>query len=208
MKKLLFMSAVVAFSTAHAQSAGLEGTTYITGQAMVSTSKDNNTGTTATEFSVVPMMGHFITPTVVIGAGLGYQGSTMSIDTDMLGFPASAKLTSSAFVVMPFVRKYWDLGTKLYIFGQLDVPLEFGTVKTEANAAPLGSFSSEDNYTAYGINIRPGLDYMINNNWTVEATIGAIGYNSVNPKDGESMDNFTFGVNLNQVTFGVKYLFK
>ncbi len=208
MKKLLFMSAVLAFSAVHAQSAGLEGTTYITGQAMVSTTKDHNTGATATEFSVVPMMGHFITPSFVIGAGLGYQGSSVDMNTDMLGFPASAKMTTSAFVIMPFVRKYWDLGTKLYLFGQLDVPLEFGKVKTEGNAAPLGSFTSDENYTAFGVNVRPGLDYMINNNWTVEATVGAIGYNSVNPNDGESIDNFTFGVNLNQVTFGVKYLFK
>ncbi len=126
------------------------------------------------------------------------------------------KNTESAFVVAPFVRKYWTLSDKLYIFGQLEVPMEFGNIKQEGtttttagNTVTTASSSTKNNYTSVGVNIKPGLDYFLNKNWSIEATIGEFGYNTAKlDVDGaKSVDNYNFGLNLSSVTFGVKYVF-
>ena len=55
--------------------------------------------------------------------------------------------------------------------------------------------------------MKPGLDYFLNKNWSIEATIGEFGYSNYKPKDGDATNNYNFGLNLSSVTFGVKYVF-
>ncbi|MNW09445.1 hypothetical protein D3C71_2064470 [compost metagenome] len=55
--------------------------------------------------------------------------------------------------------------------------------------------------------MKPGLDYFLNKNWTIEATIGEFGYNNFKPKDGDAVNNYSFGLNLANVGIGVKYVF-
>ncbi|MBS1572569.1 MAG: outer membrane beta-barrel protein [Bacteroidetes bacterium] len=200
MKKLLMAASIAVFGLASAQSEGLKGVSFVTGQVEYNRTVDNNTNASQDKFAVLPAVGTFISPTVAIGGALGYQ-TTISEHT--VG-SSTAKNTDGAFVVMPFARKYWSLGDKLYIFGQIDVPLAFGKVKNELTGVP----STTANYSAYGVNVRPGLDYIVNSSWTFETTIGRFGYNSYKPEGGKSTDDFGFGLNLSSVTFGVKYLFK
>ena len=149
MKKLLLTAGIAAFGLASAQS-GFEGTSFVTGQVQYNRTSNNATDTTVDTFAILPAAGTFITPTIAIGGALGYQSTIVE---NTLG-PITTKNTDGAFVVMPFVRKYWGLGEKLFIFGQLDVPMAFGKVKSEVTG--LGSTST--NYSSYGVNIRPGLD--------------------------------------------------
>ena len=189
---------IAAFGLASAQSSGLKGVSFITGQVEYNRQSNNNTNTNVDSFAVLPAVGTFISPTVAVGGALGYQSTTNEVTVG-----PTNKTTNGAFVVMPFVRKYWSLGDKLYIFGQLDVPMAFGKMETT-----LGSTTTSNNYSAYGVNVRPGLDYMVGGNWTLETTIGQFGYNTFKPNGAKSVDNFNFGLNLSSVTFGVKYLFK
>lgn len=194
------MAAAIAVCGLASAQSGFEGTSFITGQVQYNRVDNKAANTTVDTFAVLPAAGTFITPTIAVGGALGYQSA---IQESTLG-PITSKTTDGAFVIMPFVRKYWGLGEKLYFFGQLDVPMAFGKVKNEVTG--LGSTST--NYSAYGVNIRPGLDYFVNNNWSFEATIGQFGYNTAKPEGGKSTDNFGFGLNLSSITFGVKYLFK
>uniref|UniRef100_A0AAU6WLE4 Outer membrane protein beta-barrel domain-containing protein n=1 Tax=Chryseobacterium endophyticum TaxID=1854762 RepID=A0AAU6WLE4_9FLAO len=106
------------------------------------------------------------------------------------------------------------MGDKLYIFGQFAVPMQFGkaevenkTVTTSGSSVSTASSSSEAKYTQIGVTVKPGLDYFLNKNWSIEATIGEFGYNNFKPKDGDATNNYSFGLNLSTVTFGVKYVF-
>ncbi|QQV04351.1 MULTISPECIES: outer membrane beta-barrel protein [Chryseobacterium] len=202
MKKLLLAAAVVAFGLSNAQIA--KGTTYVSGVVGYSSTEDNNDDTKVENFAVVPTVGYFVAPNLAVGLGVGYASASEK-ETFQNGFD---KYTQSAFVVEPFVRKYWTLGDKLYIFGQLSVPMQFGNEKMEENLNNT-TVSDKVNYNSFGVSIKPGLDYFLNKNWTIEATIGEFGYNtSKYDVDGaKNVNNFNFGLNLANVGIGVKYVF-
>ncbi|REC50061.1 outer membrane beta-barrel protein [Chryseobacterium pennipullorum] len=214
MKKILLAGAVALFGLSNAQIA--KGTTYLSGQVGYSQTENNNNDTKVESFKVVPTVGYFVNTNLAVGLGVGYQNdNTKQTTTSPLG-TIDSKETVSGFVVAPFVRKYWTLADKLYIFGQLEVPMVFGQNKDEetatttvAGSTTTTSSSTKNNFTSIGVNIKPGLDYFLNKNWSIEATIGEFGYNTskVDVDGAERVNNYKFGLNLSAVTFGVKYVF-
>ncbi len=218
MKKVLLAGAVALFGLSNAQIA--KGTVYLSGQVGYSQQENNNTDRKDESFRILPTVGYFVGTNLAVGLGVGYASDKITT-TQTTPFPtgsvvAESKNTQSAVVVAPFVRKYWTLADKLYIFGQLEVPMEFGNIKQEGstittagNTVTTTSSSTKNNYTSVGVNIKPGLDYFLNKNWSIEATIGEFGYNTskLDIDGAKSVDNYNFGLNLSSVTFGVKYVF-
>ena len=208
--------AIALFGLSNAQIA--KGTVYLSGSVGYSQTETNNGNNKVEDFNVLPRAGYFVANNFAVGVGVGYATSKVtSINTVDLGNASivnTLETKQPAFVVEPFARKYWTLSDKLYFFGQLAVPMEFGkteqeatTVTTNGNTVSTTSTSTEAKYTAVGVTVKPGLDYFLNKNWTIEATIGEFGYNNFKPKDGEAVNNYNFGLNLSSVTFGVKYVF-
>lgn len=190
MKKLFFASAFALFGAMNAQDSGFEGRTFITGSVGFSnqTKTEENAFGIGTykenTFSIAPTVGHFVSPTVALGLGLGYANTKIEGDSE----------TANAFSVTPLVRKYWGVGNNLYIFGQAALPL--GWVK-----------AGESKISTIGFQVAPGLDYFITNNWSIEATLGSFGFASAKPKGGKAVTNSEFGIKLNNINFGVKYIF-
>lgn len=179
MKKTIFITflACLTIFNSYAQeeeSQGLKGAWWALGQLEFTDSEADDTST----FTILPVVGTFVSPTVTIGLGAGYT-STKVGDAD----------AADALIVMPLVRNYWGINDKLYIFGQADVPLLFF-----------------DDATAYGFNVRPGIDYFLSGKVTIEATFGQFGYNAVKPKDGDAVGTTSLGFNLMQVNFGIKLI--
>lgn len=218
MKKLLLSAAVVAFGLSNAQIA--KGTVYVSGQVGYSQFEDNNNDSKDESFRVIPTVGYFVAPNLAIGTGVGFGSNKYTRTNTTTSGPLTTVSVNenkeSAFIVSPFVRKYWTLSDKLFIFGQLEVPMEFGKYRSEDNSTTTGSgntvtssVSSETKYTAVGVNVKPGLDYFLNKNWTIEATIGEFGYQTykLDAPGAENQNNFNFGMNLSSVSIGVKYVF-
>lgn len=219
MKKILLTGAVALFGLSNAQIA--KGTVYLSGQAEYSHTERNNVNSDVKGdvVRIIPTAGYFVDSNLAIGLGLGYESavSKFKIGDPSIHNVLITKNTNNAFIVAPFIRKYWTLSEKLYFFGQLQVPLKFGEEKLdvsndlEQGGDPLldYSFSTKNNYTSIGVNIKPGLDYFLNKNWSIEATIGEFGYNTHKTDiDGaKRTNNYKFGINLSSVTFGVKYVF-
>ncbi|SDI90475.1 outer membrane beta-barrel protein [Chryseobacterium jejuense] len=217
MKKILLAGAVALFGLSNAQIA--KGTTYLSGSVGYSQEESNNGDYKKENFNVLPTVGYFVNTNLAVGLGVGYQTekeTERSTSSTLTSTTVSKDITKKpAFVVAPFVRKYWTLSEKLYIFGQLAVPMQFGKTEVENNdetttvGAPTTthSITTEAKYTKIGVTIKPGLDYFLNKNWSIEATIGEFGYSNYKPKDGEATNNYNFGLNLSSVTFGVKYVF-
>lgn len=216
MKKVLLAGAVALFGLSNAQIA--KGTTYVSGQVNYAQKELNNSNDERREnFTILPTVGYFVNTNLAVGLGVGYQNANTKTTTDQgANTVVKSKYTESAFVVAPFVRKYWTLSDKLYIFGQLEVPMAFGQTKDEdTTTTTLGgnttvvSTSNKYNKTTIGVNVKPGLDYFLNKNWTIEATIGEFGYNTskVDVDGANRQNNYNFGLNLTSVTFGVKYVF-
>lgn len=216
MKKLVLAGAVALFGLSNAQIA--KGTAYLSGSVGYSQVESDNGNYKKENFNVLPTVGYFVGTNLAVGVGVGYQTEkTTETETRTVGGATivSEDITKKpAFVVAPFVRKYWTLSDKLYIFGQLAVPMQFGKTETENNSVitagsstSTNSVSTEAKYTQIGVTVKPGLDYFLNKNWTIEATIGEFGYNNYKPKDGDATNNYNFGMNLSSVTIGVKYVF-
>lgn len=216
MKKILLAGAVALFGLSNAQIA--KGTTYLSGSVGYSQEETNNGNLKTENFNVLPTVGYFVNTNLAIGLGVGYQTEkTTATTTSTIGNATTVSenvIKQPAFVVAPFVRKYWTLSDKLYIFGQLAVPMQFGKTETETssvttagNTTISNSTSTEAKYTQIGVTVKPGLDYFLNKNWSIEATIGEFGYSNYKPKDGDATNNYNFGLNLSSVTFGVKYVF-
>lgn len=224
MKKLLIASAVALFGLSNAQIA--KGTVYLSGQASFSQESNNNTDGKVTNVTIVPTVGYFVDTNLAVGLGVGFTHDKTSFETTTTPLPnitltQEGKNIDNAIIVEPFVRKYWTLGDKLYFFGQLSVPMQFGSGKVEGSATVVDTnvtpntttttSLSEDKakFNSFGVTVKPGLDYFLNKNWTIEATIGEFGYNTKKyDTDGaKSVDNFNFGLNLASVTIGVKYVF-
>ncbi|PXW18170.1 outer membrane protein [Chryseobacterium sp. CBTAP 102] len=216
MKKILLAGAVALFGLSNAQIA--KGTTYLSGSVGYSQVETNNGNLKTENFNVLPTVGYFVNTNLAIGLGVGYQTEkTTATTTTTIGNATTVSenvIKQPAFVVAPFVRKYWTLSDKLYIFGQLAVPMQFGKTETETssvttagNTTISNSTSTEAKYTQIGVTVKPGLDYFLNKNWSIEATIGEFGYSNYKPKDGDATNNYNFGLNLSSVTFGVKYVF-
>lgn len=211
MKKLLLVGAVAIFGAANAQID--KGTMFISGnigyegKQTTESDKSNSDVAKVNTFSIAPTFGYFIAPNVALGLGLGY---TNSVSEPGANFDFD-KETISTFTIEPMVRKYWNISETFYLFGQLSVPMAFGNFTgEEKNMADVkGSVNS------FGVVIKPGIDYVIAPNWTIEATVGEFGYRNTtikpdhNPNDIKSKtENYNFGLNLGSVAFGVKYLFK
>ena len=204
-----------------------KGSIYLSGSVGYSREENDIKDYKQENFNVLPRVGYFVNTKLAIGLGLGYE--TEKATSETLDPPTLTKKLNKkhAFVVEPFVRKYWTLSDKLYFFGQLAVPMRFGKTKDrESNERISGSpyttsITRESKYTEIGVTVKPGLDYFLNKNWTIEATIGEFGYNnfkrdasdvtdhygSGKGKDGYTKSNYKFGLNLASVTFGVKYVF-
>lgn len=217
MKKILLAGAVALFGLSNAQIA--KGTTYLSGSVGYSQKETDNGNYKKENFNVLPTVGYFVNTNLAIGLGVGYETEKTTITSTTYPLPNTTTVSENvtkkpAFVVAPFVRKYWTLSDKLYIFGQLAVPMQFGKTETEnssvttsGNTTASTSTSTEAKYTQIGVTVKPGLDYFLNKNWSIEATIGEFGYNNYKPKDGDATNNYNFGLNLSSVTFGVKYVF-
>ena len=216
MKKLLLAGAVALFGLSNAQIA--QGTAYISGSVGYSQEESNNGDLKKENFNVLPTVGYFVGTNLAVGLGIGYQTekntattTTTFLNTTVVNENVTKK---PAFVVAPFVRKYWTLSDKLFVFGQLAVPMQFGKAETEDSSVSTNgtttvstSTSTEAKYTQVGVTVKPGLDYFLNKNWTIEATIGEFGYNNYKPKNGDATNNYSFGLNLANVGIGVKYVF-
>jgi len=218
MKKLLLAGALAFFGLSDAQIKS--GTVYLSGQINYAQEKNNEAHGKDQSFSIIPTVGAFVAPNLAVGTGIGFTYNKREYDITYSSGSFSSIFNyegkTNAIIVAPFVRKYWTLSDKLYFFGQLEVPMEFGKINRDLVATYIDQYgitqrplSVERKYTSLGVNVKPGLDYFITKNWSVEATIGAFGYQNLRYKNEENTDlkNNNFSLNLSSVTFGVKYVF-
>ena len=222
MNKVLLAIAVLVGEVASAQIA--KGTLYLSGQAGYYKQGKESSNNYVENLKILPTVGFFVSQNFAVGLGIGFTKNETSQNYILFEGGTSfiyAKYTKeSAFAVSPFARKYWALSDKLYFFGQLEVPLEFGKTELyEYQSQPfspiignyyVGTTNTYDaNYTSIGVNVKPGLDYFITKNWTVEATIGEFGFNSykLDLEGAKNINKTDLGVKLSSVTLGVKYVF-
>jgi hypothetical protein len=179
MKKIVTLVSIVLISlTAKAQDSGqgLKGTWFATSQFGYQQTKSADAKNTT--LSVLPIVGTFVTPSVAVGAGVGYIN--IKADSDA-GTAAKADL----FVAQPLVRKYWNVAGSLYFFGQVAVPIITGKEK-----------ESELKVNQVGVSLSGGFDYFVTKNFSVEFSYDLANFTSttIDPKTGEKTTVTNFGL--------------
>lgn len=187
MKKVLLAMIALTTFAANAQEAqeGFKGRWFAMGEVGYSTQNDGDNKS----FIILPAVGTFIAPTTAVGLAVGYQNTTEKY--------TGGKHKQDAFIIKPLARQYWGVSDSFFLFGEAAVPLAFGKI-------------GDVKYSSVGVDLSVGVDYFITNNWSVEAKIGAAGWNSVKPKGGDASNDFNIGISsglAQGVSFGFKYVF-
>jgi hypothetical protein len=180
MKKILTLASIVLMGlTVKAQEAnqGLKGAWFVTSQFGYQQTKTDDVK--HTNLSVIPIVGTFITPSVAVGAGLGYIN--MKSESDK-GTAAKTDL----IVIQPLARKYWNIGgSSLYFFGQLAAPIITGKEK-----------ESDLKINQFGLTLSGGFDYFVTKYFSVEFSYNLANFTSttLDPKDGSKTTVTNFGL--------------
>jgi len=179
MKKILtFASIVLIGLTAKAQDTnqGLKGAWFATSQFGYQQTKTADAKNTS--LLVMPIVGTFITPSVAVGAGIGYIN--IKADSD-----AGTAAKTDLIVIEPLARKYWNVAGSLYFFGQLALPVITGKEK-----------ESELKVSQFGVALSGGFDYFVTKNFSVEFSYDLANFTSttLDPKTGEKTTVTNFGL--------------
>ena len=169
-----------------------QGSTFITGAvgfASESIAEEKTSG-----FTIAPSVGYFVTPNIAIGAKLGY--------TSLKNEEGSYEETTDLLTAGVFGRYYWMPASKFSIFAELGA--DYRSLTEDDN-----TISNEYKSNGFGIQLAPGMNYFLNNNFALEAKVGVLGYSSDKPDytGAEATDNFNIGLNLNDITLGLVYKF-
>ncbi|KRD58095.1 hypothetical protein ASE40_17295 [Flavobacterium sp. Root935] len=179
MKKIVTLVSIALVSlTAKAQDSGqgLKGTWFATSQFGYQQTKSADAKNTT--LSVLPIVGTFVTPSVAVGAGVGYIN--IKADSD-----AGTAAKTDLFVAQPLVRKYWNVAGSLYFFGQVAVPIITGKEK-----------ESELKVNQVGLSLSGGFDYFVTKNFSVEFSYDLANFTSttIDPKTGDKTTVTNFGL--------------
>lgn len=211
MKKLFFTLTLALLCVGISAQDGLKGVWFGGGQIAFSSKKDKDTDAKTTSTTVLPIFGTFVSPSVAVGAGIGYIGSTGEAFNNQ---DIKVESKGNTFVFKPLVRKYWNITGGLYFFGQAAMPLQFGNTKTTIDN--LGEAKSKT--TDIALELSPGFDYVVNSWLTIETsfTILNMGYNKTKPNGAKGSSSFGFNANpfnsigdrtVGELQVGVKFLF-
>ena len=179
MKKIVTLISIVLVGlTAKAQESGqgLKGAWFATSQFGYQQTKTGDAK--STNLSVIPIVGTFITPSVAVGAGLGYIN--MKSDSN-LGTESKTDL----IVIQPLARKYWNVAGSLYFFGQAALPVITGKEK-----------ESDTKINQFGLSVSGGFDYFVTKNFSVEFSYDLVNFTSttIDPVIGEKTTITNFGL--------------
>jgi hypothetical protein len=167
MKRLISLTVFVAIlSSAFAQE-GLQGTWFATSQLGIQQTKFGEHK--HSNFTILPIVGNFVKPTVAVGVAAGYINVKAEAD-------GSTIANSGLLVVEPLVRKYWNVAGNMYFFGQLALPVINGKEK-----------ESDLKVSQYGVAASGGLDMILGKHFSVEFSYNLINASltTLEPKSGD-----------------------
>ncbi|SNR37146.1 outer membrane beta-barrel protein [Flavobacterium sp. ov086] len=179
MKKILTLVSIAFIGlTAKAQDSnqGLKGAWFATSQFGYQQTKTADVK--HTNLSVIPIVGTFITPTIAVGAGLGY----INLKSDL---NSNESTKTDLIVIQPLARKYWNVAGSLYFFGQAALPVITGKEK-EHNTK----------INQFGLSVSGGFDYFVTKNFSVEFSYDLVNFTSttIDPEKGPKTTVTNFGL--------------
>jgi opacity protein-like surface antigen len=206
MKKVLLTAvAVFAFSFANAQDSSASGSgfskgnLFISGSVGVTSEKTGDVKSTGFNFS--PKAGYFVSNNIAVGVALGFDSTK-----DDNGVNTIVK--DNNFSVGAFGRYYFTPSSQFSVFGQLGFDVNSTKSTTDVTVANVTT-STESKANGFGVALAPGVSYFLSNHFAIEASWGVLNFNSNKPDvaNADTTTNVDFGLNLNDLNFGLVYKF-
>lgn len=214
MKKLLLSAlAVCAFTFSNAQETETtesnggfaQGDMFISGSFGISSFKQDDFK--SSEFSIAPSFNYFVTDNIAVGAKVGYASAKDAMISSFEGIDLDGDYAASydklTFGAMG--RYYFTPASQFSLFGQLGLDYGISTINE------LDGEDIDDNNKINSLNLGLGLgmNYFVSSNFSLEAGIGVLGYNTSKlDADGfEAANTFSFGVDMANISFGANYKF-
>lgn len=155
-----------------------QGDWFISGQFGY-TSKKNAAGGSNSELAIAPSIGYFMKENLALRGTLGIINSS-----------SGGATSSNTFVIGAAVRYYMTPTSKFSLFGQGGI-----------------EFKTNDEGTALVLGVKPGLNYFVAKNFSLEATFGNFGIANTSPKVGDGSTDFEFGIDMSSIGLGLNYRF-
>jgi outer membrane protein len=204
MKKIILFT--VMFSLAISLSAQL----YVGGKVSFMTIKSDQTidNTTTeiyrmTDFRIMPEAGYFLSNDFAIGGKVG-----ISMDRQNTNPGGNDNIESLLrFHIGPYVRKYFPISDKIFLYGEGGFDFATGTTKNIVD----GDKTDGNTVTDFSLEVKPGLEYKVSKRFALNMNIGSIDYEihrEKTPGDPETISSskgFQFAFGLNNLNFGIKY---
>lgn len=216
MKKITCLVLLLSFAFVHAQNddasttdklSFAKGSQFVNLNVSLQTSNVDSQGSTQTQetknfgFSINPSYSYAVSDNLFLGLGVGY---TYNDREGKINGVVENESNTNSYSIFPFVRYYKGIGKKLALFVQGETRYSYS--KSELNQARPRKNDS------FFVGIRPGLVFMLNKNFGLETSIGALGYTRSNIDDeaiGTESDfnSFNFSLSSSNLFFGLNYYF-
>lgn len=209
MKKLL-AAAVFALLGTSAFAQTSQGTVVVTGQFTFTTSTSESTlndtisnKSNGTAFRLAPSIGYMLGNNFELGAALGYTHSTIkNIYFNSEGDRHEVKTKSNAFLISPYLKKYFMLSEQFALTGQLSTALGVHKKNSDANV------NAHPKEIFFDAALAPGITYFPSNKLGLSAGLGGLRYEQTLKKTEDTRVKTNSGFRIgfeNALYFSLSY---
>lgn len=178
--KKLFIMAVMAIAAMSASAADW----YTGGQVTFGRTTQSASNLKTTQVTVLPELGYNISDRVSIGSSLG------------VSYRKAGDEEKTVFKLNPYIRYNYFKYNRVDLFVDGGVDLGMGSAH--------GDFAVE-----FGVGLRPGVAFHLNDKFSLVAHVGFLGYQGGNTaaKNNGAPENWGLDLNTNNLMFGFYYNF-
>ena len=177
-----------------------EGTLYFSRRSDDGGVNNYNTKTTNSSFRIDPKWGVMLNSKWMLGGVISLEtGKTKNkiASTDHL---ETSEHTERAFGWGPFIRRYFSITEKLYLYGDLVTLYEISKNKYK-------NPNYDTNGSLIQVSLQGGVAYFINSRWGITSSFGSVFYShsKTDRKNADSYTNSNYGISLQANTFSLGF---
>ncbi len=162
------------------------------------------------DFLFNPRFGYSIGNNWVIGTALAFNKGKItrkSASSTSSSSTMEEQISShDAFGAALFARKYFPLGDKFSVFGELISGANWRNVNFRSNSSQGTSSENETKYTEYQTTLSAGLAYFPKNWLALELSTNLVSFTTGEQnQSSRKYDSFSFGLNTSSINLGVSF---
>ena len=213
--KRSFLISLIILCTICAQAQFTKGTIQVGGGIFFNKSSSDNdvpvntyqSAHSSSHFAVSPRVGIFLSKSGSLGLKFGYTERKDESIYNTGSYINRHSSKSSIAGISIYYRQLFPLFNKVYFFLEPLVGISSGPEeRTDTNA-----LVTKNDYRSIGVSLSPGVSVLVNDKFSLDASIGGISYSKEKTKGENSSKNsfesFYASVSLSTISLGINYFF-